>query len=82
MQKTLSLNYMGVDLIVTGDYSPAESGQWHKGEQIEPDYEAQFDITKVCVQDSKIDIYEMLTKEQLGRIEYQAIGIIDYRRSE
>lgn len=55
MRKKVNINFQGFDLIVTGDYSPAETTN---DRDYDPE-DATFDMEKITLEDSKVDIMEL-----------------------
>ena len=72
MEKEISLDYKLVDVIATGYYT--------KGEEQENDYIGSpsiFELEKITVKDSNINIYELLRYDDIKDIERLCIKIIE-----
>jgi hypothetical protein len=70
MQKKVTINYMGIDLDVIGEYEEAvEAIQYDSDMNGYPGDDALFEAHTIYVSDSEINIIEMLINLQLNEIE-------------
>lgn len=60
------INFKDIELIVYGNYSPGEKGIMYDSDLAGvPDTESSFEITKITVTDSEIDIYDLFSAADL-----------------
>jgi hypothetical protein len=70
MQKKVTIDYMGVELIVIGHYEKAVEAVMYDTDLCGyPGDDATFEANEIFVSDSKINIIEMLINLQLQEIE-------------
>jgi hypothetical protein len=70
MEKEVTIDYMGVELIVVGDYyEPTPSVQYDTDLCGYPGDDATFEANVIYVSDSEVNIIEMLINLQLQEIE-------------
>ena len=70
MQKEVTIDYMGVELIVIGDYyEPTPAVQYDADFLGYPGDGPYFEANEIFVSDSEVNIIEMLINLQLNEIE-------------
>jgi hypothetical protein len=62
--KTININFDGIDLRVTGDYSKAEKGS---ADRVNPPFPATFQLSKIFCDD--VDVTETYGDKEVERIE-------------
>ena len=62
--KTININFAGIDIIVTGDYSKAEKGS---ADRVNPPYPATFQLSKIFCDD--FDVTSNFSDKEVERIE-------------
>ena len=78
MSQDISLDYKLVDLIVTGVYTEKEETIGYDNDMNGyPGSPSGFEVEKITVKDSNINIYELLRYEDLKDIERMCINIIE-----
>lgn len=69
MEKQISLDYIFVDIIVTGYYTEAEEcTQYGNDLAGYPGSPAEFEIQKITVKDSDVNIYDLISESNLKEI--------------
>lgn len=75
-----NISYKGVDLIVVGNYTPAEPMvMYYKDLSGYPGASSEFELTDVFVRDSFISVFNLFSAENLSELEELAINEIEER---
>ncbi len=66
----VQINYKGIDLVVVGNYTPAEPMvMYYKDGSGYPGSNSEFELTDVFVRDSFISVFNLFSAENLSEME-------------